>query len=287
MIRREKKWKLFSISLISSLLLILIVISQVSAVEQSNEITLSFTNLADPGDDHYEGWIIVDGMPQSTGKFTLNEAGDIVDLENTSIDKFTVEFDQGLAEKFVLSLEPEGDSNSVPSAVKPLSGSIDNKQASLTHNVGVDLTSISGGYILATPTNANVTDLAGIWFLDPTSGTPVEGLIIPDLSMTEWIYEGWVVFDGIPVTTGKFDNASMADAFDGFSGTEGGPPFPGEDFTKNAPAGLTFPIHLNDSTVVISIEPRMDNSVDPFQFKPLIGTVPSTPVDHTYYMLDD
>ncbi|MHA1946852.1 MAG: hypothetical protein ACW97W_12170 [Candidatus Hodarchaeales archaeon] len=285
--RNKIKLKMFTFLLLGSLLLILLTSQVVSATEQSNDLTLSFTNLADPGDDHYEGWIIVDGTPKSTGKFTLNAAGNIVDLEDNVINKFSVEFDQTLATKFVLSLEPEGDTDSAPSAVKPLAGAIVDDSASLTHNIGVDISTISGGYILASPTNASITDLAGIWFLDPTSGTPVEGLMIPDLSNTDWVYEGWVVFNGTPVTTGKFDNASMADDFDEYSGMDAGPPFPGEDFTKNAPSGLSFPAVLNETTVVISIEPRMDNSPAPFQFKPLVGSVPSNPVDHMFYTLED
>jgi hypothetical protein len=285
--RKAKNWIILPTFLISLLLLIQLNTTLVYAAAQSNDLTLSFTNLADPGADHYEGWVIVDGSPISTGKFTLSNTGDIVDLESNAIDKFTVEFDLALATDFVLSLEPAGDSDTVPAAIKPLAGKILDNNATLDHNIGVDLTSIGGGYILASPTDVNVTDLSGIWFLDPSSGTPVEGLDLPDLSGTDWVYEGWVVLNGTAVTTGTFDNGSMADAFDGYSGTGGGPPFPGEDFIQSAPSGLTFPTDISASTVVISIEPRMDNDAGPFQFKPLVGVVPSNAIDHTFYMLDD
>ncbi|MFW9856939.1 MAG: hypothetical protein ACFFFG_17955 [Candidatus Thorarchaeota archaeon] len=285
--KKAKNWIILPTFLIGFLLLIQLNTILVSAAEQSNDVTLSFTNLANPGEDHYEGWVIVDGSPISTGKFTLNSTGDIVDLEANPIDKFTVEFDPELATDFVLSLEPSGDTDSVPSAIKPLAGKITNNEATLAHNIGVGLSSISGGYILASPTDPSVSDLSGIWFLDPTSGTPVESLDLPDLSETDWVYEGWVVLNGTAVTTGTFDNGSMADAFDGYSGTAGGPPFPGEDFIQNAPSGLTFPTDISGSTVVISVEPRMDNDAAPFQFKPLVGTVPSNAVDHTFYQLED
>lgn len=285
MTRRVKNWKILSLFLIGLLLLIQLNSSLVYAAEQSNDLTLSFMNLANPGADHYEGWVIVDGSPMSTGKFTLSNTGDIVDLESNAIEKFTVEFDPDLATKFVLSLEPAGDTDSVPAAIKPLAGTIADNNATLAHNIGVDLASISGGYILASPTDASVADLSGIWFLDPSSGTP--GLALPDLTGSDWVYEGWVVLNGTAVTTGTFDNGSMADAYDGYSGTGGGPPFPGEDFIQNAPSGLTFPTDISASTVVISVEPRMDNDASPFQFKPLVDTVPSSAVNHTFYMLDD
>jgi hypothetical protein len=65
------------------------------------------------------------------------------------------------------------------------------------------------------------------------------------------------------------------------------PPFPGEDFLLNAPDGLTFPVDLSDSTVVVSIEPEPDDSADPFLLKPLAGEVPSNAADHQTFDLDN
>jgi hypothetical protein len=60
-----------------------------------------------------------------------------------------------------------------------------------------------------------------------------------------------------------------ADGFGGYSGTNGAPPFPGEDFLVNAPAGLSFPVDIRGGNVVISVEPVPDNSAAPFLLKPL------------------
>lgn len=66
-----------------------------------------------------------------------------------------------------------------------------------------------------------------------------------------------------------------------------GPPFPGEDYLENAPAGLTFPTDLAGGTAVISIEPFPDDSPAPFTFKPLVGSIPQGADDHVNYDLDN
>ncbi|MCE7734547.1 MAG: hypothetical protein GPJ54_06700 [Candidatus Heimdallarchaeota archaeon] len=273
-------------------LTIIMLISQVStsSAASSVQLTLDFTNLADPADDHYEGWLIVDGQAVTTGKFDLDTSGNIVDLEGNAIDSFNVNVDLDKTTKFVLTLEPNGDTNDIPASVKPVAGDLnaDKTTAALSHNIGADFSSISGSYILATPTNgADTNENSGIWFLDPTGSEVVAGLDLPDLTGTDWVYEGWVVINGTPVTTGTFDMVSQLDDSDPYSSTEAGPPFPGEDFLVNAPSGLSFPTDIAGTTTVISIEPRVDNSPAPFQFKPLIGEIASTAVDHTLYDMED
>ncbi|MHA2090253.1 MAG: hypothetical protein ACW98K_05290 [Candidatus Kariarchaeaceae archaeon] len=271
-------------------ILLLVSLSNVKGGNSKYDLGLTFSNLSDPGDDHYEGWLIVDGNPVSTGKFSLDSTGKIVDLEGNSIDEFRVNIDLDLTTKFVLSLEPSGDTDTVPSEIKHLAGDLNSEKnaATIMHNIGVDLTSVAGSYILATPTDgANTNENSGIWFLDPTSGTPVAGLSLPDLSGTDWIYEGWVVINGTPVTTGTFDAPSGIDDDDPYSGTEAGPPFPGEDFLINDPTGLSFPTNVAGMVAVISIEPRMDNDPSPFQFKPLVGDIPVSATDHFLYNMED
>ena len=94
------------------------------------------------------------------------------------------------------------------------------------------------------------------------------------------MYEGWAVIDGVPVTTGRFTDAAAADDFDGFSGDQGGPAFPGEDFIHNAPDGVDFPTDLTNATIVISVEPEVDDSPAPFALKPLVSEVADGIGDH-------
>jgi hypothetical protein len=94
------------------------------------------------------------------------------------------------------------------------------------------------------------------------------------------------VINGKPVTTGKFSTPTGADDAAPFSGPLMGPPFPGEDFIQNAPAGLTFPTNLAGGMSVITIEPMPDNSPEPFFLKPLSGNIPANATDHQSYTMD-
>ena len=251
----------------------------------TKSLTLAITNLAASAtDEQYEGWIIVDGAPVSTGTFTADATG------NLSASSFTI--DAAILDKattFVLSIEPIPDGDPAPSNIKVLGGDFSGTQAavSVSHGaaLGADFASTSGTVILATPTTTEDTDeLSGIWFLDLSSGMPATGLVLPTLP-SNWRYEGWAVIGGEPVSSGTFSAVDAADDAAPFSGPNMGPPFPGEDYVANAPSGLTFPTDLSGQTLVISIEPSPDNNALPFAFKPLVATMPSPAVDHTNYSM--
>lgn len=152
--------------------------------------------------------------------------------------------------------------------------------------LGTDFASAMGKYILAMPTTSTIDDeLSGIWFIDLSSGAPMVGLELPDLP-SGWIYEGWAVIDGVPVSSGKFMEVGEVDMDDSFSSDENsGPPFPGEDYVMNAPEGLMFPTDLSGGVSVISVEPYPDNSDAPFAIKPLVGMIPEGAIDHKTYMM--
>jgi len=242
---------------------------------------------------HYEGWAIVSGSPVSTGKFNLDANGNIVDLNGTEITngEFVVGGDLSTATAFVLTIEPAGDMDDIPSLTHYVAGDISGGSASLTVGhasaLGDDFLSSTGNYILATPTNGPGTDEnSGIWFLDISSGTPEQGLFLPTLP-AGWKYEGWTVIDGLPVSTGTFTSTTDFDEADPYSSTMPGPPFPGEDFLLNAPVGLTFPTDIAGDVAVISIEPFPDDDASPFTLKPLIGMIPANAIDHVTYPMDN
>lgn len=254
--------------------------------EGENQLTLSFSGLEDLGSGYaYEGWILVDGSPVSTGVFTVDGSGA---LSQTSfeLDKDDLE----AATAFILTIEPSPDSDPAPSDVHILAGDFGTDNASLTvdHSaaIGTDFTNAAGGYILATPTDgADNNEASGVWFLDPTAG-PGPALTLPTLP-AGWAYEGWAVIDGTPVTTGTFTSASGADDAAPFSGSQPGPAYPGEDFLNNAPNGLTFPTDLRGTTIVVSVEPVPDNSPNPFTLKPLVGMTAADAMDHTPLGMDN
>lgn len=230
---------------------------------------------------HYEGWLIVNDAPVSTGKFNVDANGFVVDLDGNAIETFDVMADVSGASKVVVSIEPAGDVDDIPAATKILAGDLVDGAATLSVDALLgDFMSVSGKYILATPTDGDGTDeFSGVWFLDITDSGPSAGLNLPELP-AGWVYEGWAVIDGQPISTGRFTNLAAADDFSDFSGPLAGPPFPGEDFLIRAPEGVSFPTDLRGQTIVISIEPDADDSAAPFTLKPLVAEVPADAADH-------
>ncbi len=223
----------------------------------------------------YEGWLIIDGAPVSSGTFSIDGSGAVVPITTPTIPNAAD------ATTFVLTIEPSPDPDPAPADTHVLAGDFVNGIASLTIDhpaaLGTNFSSATGSYIVATPTTSDTTDeYSGIWFLELPGGTPPPGpsLNLPTLP-AGWNYEGWTVAGGTPISTGTFTSVSGADDFGGFSGPDAAPPFPGEDFITNAPAGLTFPRDVSGYPVVISVEPFPDDSPAPFALKPLTGQVPN------------
>lgn len=252
--------------------------------DKTADLNVSLTGLENLGSDYvYEGWIMVDGSPVTTGTFSASSSSYSGTFE---VDKDDLES----ATAFILTIEPANDPDPAPSDVHLVAGDFSGDQASMSigHSaaLGNAFTSAAGSYILATPTDGmNNNENSGIWWLDPAAG-PGAGLTLPTLP-AGWKYEGWVVVNGTPVTTGTFTSVSSADDSAPYSGSMAGPAFPGEDLVQNAPAGLTFPTDLAGATAVISIEPSPDNSANPFLLKPLVGEIPATATDHTSYNMSN
>jgi hypothetical protein len=233
---------------------------------QTAHLSLGFYGLEDLGADFaYEGWLIVDGAPVSTGVFTVDGGGvqsqNYFPTEVSSLDAIST---------FVLTIEPVPDSDPTPSHVHILGGDVVGGRASLTIDhmaaLGTDFSMATGSYILAAPSGGGAAPYYnGIWWLDPSG--PDATLELPELP-TGWVYEGWVVGDAGPVSTGRFTSATGADS-DGKgpdAGPEDAPPFPGQDFVDPA-------MDLRNGLAVISVEPEPDNSAGPFTLKPLMDRI--------------
>ena len=212
----------------------------------------------------FEGWVVVDGSPISTGVFTVDASG------SPSRASFDVDPGQlARASKFILTIEPSPDADPAPSATKYLAGDFSGGSANLSSAdpaaLGDDFQNAAGRFILETPSSAgDPTDFAsGIWWLDPAGG-PGPGLTLPMLP-GGWAYEGWVVGPSGPVTTGRFTSpvGSDSDGAGPAAGPDGTPPFPGQDFVD--PRSV-----LTGYAAVISIEPEPDDAAGPFTLKPLV-----------------
>jgi hypothetical protein len=252
----------------------------------NSNLTLSIKGLEDLGPNFvYEGWLLVNGNAISSGRFTVDGKGklsqEVFPIPAASLNAATT---------FVLTVEPATNDLPAPTDIHVLAGDFSGKTgvATVSHRaaLGNDFSTAAGKYLLATPTDGGSMDneQSGIWFMDNSGANPTNGLTLPTLP-SGWIYEGWVVINGVPLSTGTFLRTTGADnnaATSTFKGTaNNGPAFPGEDFLRNAPSGLSFPADLKGKTVVVSIEPVPDNSPAPFVLKPLANTIPANAAVHT------
>ncbi len=241
-------------------------------------LTLNLSGLEALGANYvYEGWIIVNGSPVSTGTFTSVSFPQSFVVDATQL---------AAATKFVLSIEPAVDPDPAPADTKILAGDFSGNSASVNTGIVGDFSTAAGAFFLRTPTDEtgtnNGNDQYGVWFGTP-GAPPTPNFVLPTLP-AGWAYEGWVVGDNGPISTGTFTAFNTMDSSNGFSGTQNnaGPPIPGEDFFLNAPAGETFPLDVRGRTVVISVEPVPDDSAAPFVMKPLVGTAGQDTAPNTH-----
>jgi len=218
----------------------------------------------------YEGWLIVDGAPVSTGLFDVDVNGQI-DSDMAIISSAQNQ----AATAFVLTIEPSPDNDPAPSDVHLLGGDIEDGMANLSigHGaaLGTDFTDATGSYILGIGYPAGATDensyVNGIWYLN--------SLDLPTLP-AGWVYEGWVVGEDGPISTGRFTDANGMDD-DGSGPAAGGPGTgpnaPGQDFLDPA-------LDLIGYAAVISVEPSPDDSAMPFVLKPLVDAEIEDVGDH-------
>jgi hypothetical protein len=228
-------------------------------------LTLALSGLQPLGPDFlYEGWILVDDEPHSTGRFTVDASG------VPAVSVFDIPAgDLANASTFVLTIEPALGDVPAPAATHLLAGDFAGDAASLTvghgQALGDDFTGASGSYSLQTPTTADSTEdyAQGIWWLDPAAG-PGPSLSLPSLP-SGWAYEGWVVLAGTPVSTGRFTIAfgSDSDGAGPAAGPDAAPSFPGQDF-------IAPPRVLLGAAVRITVEPQPDNDSGPFTLTPLV-----------------
>lgn len=241
-------------------------------VEPSVEprLELSLSGLEDLGPAAvYEGWLIVNGAPVTTGRFTVNAAGQL------SQSRFAVARDKAdAATTFVLTIEPAVNDVPAPTDTHLLAGDFNVGKTSASLSIahpaalGTNFSTATASFILTTPTSAATDDEdQGIWFLNMVNGAPQPSVVAPTLPKG-WVYEGWVVVNGKPISTGRFTKFNVADSDGGgpAAGPLGSPPFPGQDFVNP-------PTKLPGGMAVISVEPELDNNPAPFTLKPLVGPI--------------
>lgn len=226
----------------------------------------------------YEGWIIVNNSPVSTGVFVTPSSSLVFNVPTADLE---------IATAFILSIE--SDTDPAPSNTKIMRGDFVGNANSATlslENQIPGVSNITGSLFLATPTDDVVdNDESGVWFM---SSPGVAGLNnLPNLG-SGWKYEGWAVVDGVAISTGKFTSATGSDQSSFFSSDiNDAPDFPGEDFLFSPVniEGLTFPLDLRNQTIVVSIEPEPDSNQSPFSLKPLIASTGTALGDSNTYAM--
>ncbi|WP_370228242.1 hypothetical protein [Cognatishimia sp.] len=225
---------------------------------------------------HYEGWSIIDGEAVSTGRWNITSKGYVIEVnaagEKTgTIGKTDAFFSRVSAahknaSAYVLTIEPNGDTDAGPSAVHIVAGGYEGNSAAATVDhpaaIATDFDGVGGSFILAAPTGGEANQ--GIWFFDGEGAA----LDLPELP-AGWNYEGWVVDTGMgkPISTGIFHDPNGAD--DDGAGAYAGdkpemfPPAPGQDFVN----GMPLELDNGNFIAVISVEPANDPDPAPFAIK--------------------
>ena len=97
---------------------------------KNDELELNISGLENLGASaRYEGWVIIDGSPVTTGTFTVNNAGE---LSQTIFEIPTHQGKLKNATAFVLTLEPYPDNSPAPSNQRLLGGNFSDANASLS-----------------------------------------------------------------------------------------------------------------------------------------------------------
>ena len=284
-----------------------IVLPDTDVGDPSAKIRLDFQGLQPVNNGyHYEVWSVSDCVALSLTRFNVTQAGDLVVLAGQTMpdQSFPISLDSLLGD-ILITIEPPGEDDGKPSETRYLAGTFVDGSAELTvvHSLalGPRYRNSSGAFILSSPSSPvgrKTTEwMSGVWWVDVADaelGMTAPGVYLP-YAPAGWNYEGWVVFDGQPLTTGRFirnsgyDLDDMPDSdspeYSPYNGTDPVPRWPGEDFIRNPPEGLTFPTDIRGNDLFISIEPSPDDSALPFALHALTGTVPIEGEFHTTYEL--
>ncbi len=240
----------------------------------------------------YEGWAVIRNAPFSTGRFNVTRTGNVVGEDGLALPggAFQTELDLDNATAFFISLEPKGDNDAQPAPGRILGADMTGPQATLTPGharaLDTDFSTATGVFTLGAFTTEDTSDdLSGLWFMDP--GPPAAGLALPP-APDGWRYEGWVLLDDTPLSTGTFVRIDAQDEVNLYSTSEEGPAFPGQDFLVNPPLGLAFPTDLSGADVLVTLEPAPDSSPEaPFSLEVLTGAVPAAATPGVVYPLEN
>jgi hypothetical protein len=267
---------LLAVTLIAALVLLHACGGGSAPATGSRTIALSFSNLEDLGDDHtYRAWLQDGPTYVPLGNFHISGGAAVPATLSVPEQQFRA------AEAMVVSIETAGSSATQPSAQRVLAGEIQGSGADLSvadsRALGDPFTGVGAQYILETATTAAADDYQqGIYWCVPGDFLGIDEPVVPDdpnldTTMPQlppgWAYEGWVVVDDVPVSTGRFTSPLVPDS-DGLGPAAGplpGMPFPGQEY-------IDPPLVITGGEVWLTVEPQPDYSPAPFPLRVLLDT---------------
>ena len=279
-----------------------------SPASQVTSIELEMSGLNDLGGNFwYEGWFAwQDGevvRSKSLGIFTIDAQGhctpnrfniELGDLQRVQSFFVTIEEDDLPGMRLEENTSGGMDTLNGPSTYKIFSAKLVTNTAYFSLGdeflLNFDFASAQGSYLLnAVSVEQTSPSASGIWFVNKDDqGQLIAGLDLPDLP-AGWSYQGWVVINTVPVSTGMFLSSAGADqSATYYNSAQGSYPFPGEDFLTNPPDGLSFPVDLSGKDVYITLQPPIpENCPAPYSARIFTATIPPDAQRMTIYDLEN
>lgn len=234
----------------------------------------SFERLPPVPSGHYELWSEhADGGGERLAAFTVSVGGALLDLAGEPVQEFPVSELPPSGSTIVLTVEAGADVAETRSGRVLLRGTLSTTDVMLVPA----LPSLEGRHaaILLAPTDPAAPDITGVWF---AKSAKAKGRSGPGLALAPlrggWAYGGLVeTAAGTMLPTGLFADPIARDASAPFSGKGNGLPVPGEDFVRNPPEGVRFPLNLADGRTKVTVSLFPDFAVDATEpFLPLLAT---------------
>ncbi len=221
---------------------------------------------------HYELWVErTQGGGERIGAFTVLPGGSLLGLTGDPVQTFPVQELPPSGSLLLLTVEPGTETRAERSGRVLLRGALQTTEVTLVPVVP----ELDGNHVavLLAPTDPAAPDTAGLWFARPkakTGGKTAPGLGLPApgspaamqaglaAASGGWAYGGFVTTAGGTVLPmGAFTDPAAPDSAKPFSGPRPGLKLPGEDFLRNAPEGVSFPLNLADgrTSVTVSLLP--------------------------------
>ena len=219
------------------------------------DLQLSFTGMpALANGFYYEGWVVVDGEPWSTGRFNVAADGSLVTPEGNPVKGgvYQADIDMTEAAAVAITLHPPGDDRG-PNAQHIVGGAVEALAAKLTLDdslgIGANLRESTGTYSLTGERSATLT------FATPG--------MHPGFA-----YEAWVVKDGVLTSLGTFGGKPVDVAAGGHVHVH-----QQTDHTLKTHELVVDGADLRGSRVVLTLEPIPDDAPEPFGITVLDGDV--------------